>query len=306
MTRRAAAFLLLLALTACGGSEPNSTKASTSTSPATQPTPRSVFDGQIDVGGGRHLRAVCVGSGSPTVLLESGGGSDLNQWPSSFVTTLAAKTTTCRYSRAGARGSTALSGLMTRAQVASDAYTMLDALHADHGVNGPYVFVGQSFGGSVALIEALEHPDRTAGMVILDTDFPADFVTNCRAAGHSAADCQATYKEDEDAKSLEKEILAVVHPLPNLPISVVSALDLPDCHLQPGATSVTAEIGGTDLTAPTCDALASAIADKMKADWGRLGPQVTSTRIQADHDHLVSDASTQIADLVLQIVTSAR
>ncbi len=195
---------------------------------------------------------------------------------------------------------------MTRAQVVGDAYAMLDALHADHEVNGPYVFVGQSFGGSVALLEALEHPDRTAGMVILDTDFPADFVPACRASGHSAADCQANYVEDEDAKSLEKEILATVRPLPNIPISIVSAMELPDCHVESDGAPVTAEIGGTDLKAPNCDALASAIADKQKADWGRLGPQVTATRIKADHDHLVADASSEIADIVLRIVASSR
>ena len=80
----------------------------------------------------------------------------------------------------------------------------------------------------------------------------------------------------------------------------------PDCKPEPGATSVTAEIAGTDVTAPNCDALGIAIADKNKADWGQLGSQVTDTRIDADHDHLVRDAADEIAAIVLAIVQSAR
>jgi hypothetical protein len=44
---------------------------------------------------------------------------------------------------------------------------------------------------------------------------------------------------------------------------VVSALQLSDCPVPPG------------------EALGVAIADKQRDDWGRLGPQVTTTRIGA-------------------------
>jgi hypothetical protein len=69
---------------------------------------------------------------------------------------------------------------------------------------------------------------------------------------------------------------------------------------------VTAEIGGTDLTAADCDALAEAVADKQRAYWGQLGPQVTTKRVESDHDHLVDDAPPAIVDLVLTMVTAAR
>ena len=98
-------------------------------------------------------------------------------------------------------------GPVTRDQIVGDAYTMLDALRTDHGVEGPYVFVGWSFGGTVALAEALEHPETTAGLVILDTSFPSDFVAACTASGHPASECQADYVEDEEAKSIELDIV---------------------------------------------------------------------------------------------------
>ena len=119
-----------------------------------------------------------------------------------------------------------------------------------------------------------------------------------------ASECQANYAGDEEAKSVERDIVAGAHPLPDIPIAVVSALALPDCQLEPGATSVTAEIAGTDVTAPDCGTLGIAIADKNKADWGQLGPQVTDTRIDADHDHLVRDAAEELAAIVLEIVAA--
>ncbi|MEO6470418.1 MAG: hypothetical protein ABIR57_01215, partial [Aeromicrobium sp.] len=163
-----------------------------------------------------------------------------------------------------------------------------------------------SLGGSVALAEALEHPNTTAGLVILDTNFPSDFIPACIKSGHSAKECQSTYDEDEEAKALEKDIVAKVHPLPDIPIAIVSALQQPECFVESGATSVTVDIAGTDVTAPDCEALGVVIADKNRDDWGQLGPQVTDTRLDADHDGLPSQATAEISELVLQMVTSAR
>lgn len=287
---------------ASGSSDPSDEPAAT----ASPKTPEVVFDGTIDVGHGRELQARCSGAGSPTVLLEVGGSGDMTDWSPLFVDALAARTTTCLYSRAGGEGSTPVDGLQTRAQIVSDSAALLATLEKDHGVKGPYVRVGWSFGGSVVLAEALEHPDTTAGLVILDTDFPSDFMAACHASGRPASDCKAEYDEDEEAKSIEKDIVARFRALPDIPVAVVSALQLPDCSLKPGDSSVTADIAGTVLTAPDCEALAVEIADKQGDDWGRLGPQVTTTRVDADHDHLVDDAPPEIVDLVLTMVTSGR
>lgn len=314
-TRAPGSALAVLALVAavmtmasCGTGD----RASTGAPPTERPTastapenPAVVADEAVNLGHHRHLQVRCVGAGRPTVLLEVGGSGDMTDWSSTFVDALGAETTTCLYSRAGGVGSTPVSH-QTRSQLVGDAYALLARLRRDHSVQGPYVFVGWSFGGSVALAEALEHPDRTAGLVILDTNFPADFVPACIASGHSASDCRASYAEDEAAKSVEKDIAARVRPLPQIPVTVVSALRQPDCYLAPGTSGVTAEIAGTDVSAPTCDALGVAIADKNRADWGRLGPQVTDVRLEADHDGLVEEASDELAALVLKIVTSAR
>jgi pimeloyl-ACP methyl ester carboxylesterase len=236
------------------------------------------------------------------VLLEVGGSGNMTDWSSQFVNLLAADTTTCLYSRAGGRGSTTVKGGITRTQLVADADALLSFLHTDHGVDGPYVLVGWSLGGAVVLAEALAHSDTTAGMVILDSDFPADFLANCRGAGRSAADCQQDYDGDKEAKSLEMEIRRQVHPLPEMPIAVVSALQLSDCRLEPGKAQVEAEIGGAKLNAADCKALGIAIADKMRADWSQLGPQVVHSTFDVDHDGLTHRAAEQLAKIVLTIV----
>src|SRR5262249_43574719 len=148
---------------------PSDTPASPATAPSSSPGPGDVvFDGQIDVGSGRKLEVKCVGVGSPTILLEGGGMQpSLRDWPNDFIYQVAQTTTICAYSRAGGGRSAPLAGDPTMAGYVGDAYAMLEGLRREAGVEGPYVFVGWSFGGNVALAETLAHPETTAGLVIL-------------------------------------------------------------------------------------------------------------------------------------------
>ena len=87
---------------------------------------------------------------------------------------------------------------------------------------------------------------------------------------------------------------------------MVTALELPDCQLEAGATGVTANIGGVIVTAPDCEALGAAIADKAATDWATAGQPVTQTRVAADHDGLIETAGDDIAEIILEIVRGAR
>lgn len=307
------AMLMIVAMSSCGGA-PSVTPPATSQpqSPSNTASPSSShppanFWGTVEVADGRSLAARCIGAGAPTVFLEVGGSSNMDDWPATFVETLGGETTTCYYSRAGGRGSTRIVGsLMTRDQILDDAFTLLDTLRDEHGVDGPYIWVGWSFGGSVALMEALAAPDDSAGLVILDTDFPTDFLATCAASGRTDADCEAEYDGDREAKSIEADLVANLAPLPDIPLELVTALRLPDCHAEAGATSVSADIAGVIVTAPDCEALGVAIADKADADWGQLGQPVSQTRVEADHNGLVQISGDQIADIILGIVHAAR
>jgi hypothetical protein len=63
----------------------------------------------VEIGGGRSLFLHCIGSGSTTVVLESGAGSNAMQWQK-VQSELGRTTRTCAYDRAGIRNSVAPPG----------------------------------------------------------------------------------------------------------------------------------------------------------------------------------------------------
>jgi pimeloyl-ACP methyl ester carboxylesterase len=120
----------------------------------------------IDVGGHR-LHLYCTGSGSPTVVLEPGGGASSSDfgWIAPVV---ARDTTVCVYDRAGRGWSDATDSPQDGTHIAADLHTLLDRAH----VPGPYVLAGHSFGGLYVQSFAAQFPDQVAGMVLLDSTAP--------------------------------------------------------------------------------------------------------------------------------------
>ena len=116
----------------------------------------------IDAGG--HLLHVNVtGKGTPAVILESGSGDFSFIW--SLVQPAIAKTATCvSYDRAGFAWSE--QGPLPRSgrQIAYELHT---ALH-NAGIKGPYILVGQSFGGFLVRSFARFYKDEVAGVVLVD------------------------------------------------------------------------------------------------------------------------------------------
>jgi len=121
----------------------------------------------IDVGP-RNLYIDCRGSGTPTVVLESGLTSDTSAWDD-VIDDIAKDTRVCAYDRAN-NGRSDSTGLHTGAQSVDDLHRLLDA----HDISPPYVLVAWSFGGPIARIYAARHPEDVQGMVLVDTD-PADY-----------------------------------------------------------------------------------------------------------------------------------
>jgi pimeloyl-ACP methyl ester carboxylesterase len=276
--------------------------------PTPAPTPAVAvvrFDETLELADGRTLKARCVGEGTPTILLEVGGSGDMGDWQPQFVNELGTTTTTCLYSRAGGRGSSEPAERpVSMDDVTSDAFELLALAKAKAGVEGPYIFVGWSLGGSVALGDALARPDQTVGIAILDTDFPADGLALCKASGRPAADCQAEYEDDIDARFMEMQIAHAVHPL-DIPAVLVTAMEYPECVETPGAT-LSADISGATIVADTCAGLAAAIADKQFQDWPAALPEIVQTRVDADHDGLIRSEGHRIAELILALVEEAR
>jgi pimeloyl-ACP methyl ester carboxylesterase len=116
----------------------------------------------IDIGG-RSLFLLCEGKGSPTVLLEAGLGGDHTSWH--FVQPAVARfTRVCSYDRAGLGLSNPAPTPRTSQDVAND----LQRLLTQAGEGAPLVLVGHSFGALHARLFAHEHPDKVAGLVLVD------------------------------------------------------------------------------------------------------------------------------------------
>ena len=157
VTRIATAIALLSVLLAgCSGSGPD------------QPAPRKaplIFNGGslVGIGGGRSLYLHCVGSGSPTVVLEAGFGGSSDNW-SAVLPQLGRTLRTCTYDRAGLGNSPPISGVHDAGAEIRDLQALLE--HAK--VPPPYLLVGHSYGGLLVRLFAVAHPSETAGVVLVD------------------------------------------------------------------------------------------------------------------------------------------
>lgn len=120
----------------------------------------------VDVGG-HSLHLHCTGSGSPTVVVEPGGGqmsSDLGL----ITPAVAADTRVCVYDRAGRGWSEASPTAAHGVQMATELHTLLERVHE----TGPFVLAGHSFGGLYVQSFAARYPSEVAGMVLIDSTAP--------------------------------------------------------------------------------------------------------------------------------------
>ncbi|MFN0072701.1 MAG: alpha/beta fold hydrolase [Chloroflexota bacterium] len=121
----------------------------------------------IDVGGYRlHLH--CVGTGSPTVVIDAGLGDWSATWSSWVQPGVARSTNVCTYDRAGMGYSETGPLPRTSAQFAIELHTLMD--RAD--IPRPYVLVGHSSGGLLVRVFAHEYTSDVAGVVLIDSMNP--------------------------------------------------------------------------------------------------------------------------------------
>ena len=121
----------------------------------------------VDVGGHR-LHINCVGTGSPTVVIDAGWGDWSATWSSSVQPGVAQSTRVCTYDRAGYGFSEPGPLPRTADRIARELHTLLE--RAD--VPGPYVIVGHSLGGAHARVFAHADPAEVAGVVLIDSMNP--------------------------------------------------------------------------------------------------------------------------------------
>jgi pimeloyl-ACP methyl ester carboxylesterase len=117
----------------------------------------------IDIGGGQRIHLNCNGRGSPTVVFENGAGDFSLVW-SLVQPRVAASTRACSYDRAGYAWSDPGQQPRTYEQLSLELHTALERA----GERGPFVLVGQSYGGFLVRGFARRYASEVAGMVLVD------------------------------------------------------------------------------------------------------------------------------------------
>ncbi len=125
--------------------------------------------GQLVSVGDHRLHIDCTGTGTPTVILESGLGEPGVMMAGWIQPAVAARTRVCSYDRAGRGDSDAAPGVQDGLAIASDLHRLL----ANAKVPGPYVLVGHSSGAVYVKVFAHQYPAEVAGLVLLDAQ-PSD------------------------------------------------------------------------------------------------------------------------------------
>ena len=175
-----------------------------------------------------HVR--CVGEGDTTVVLIAGFGGDTTGW-ANVEPAIAASARVCSYDRPGTGTSDPATAPATFTTEATDLYDLLRTI----GEPGPYVVVGQSFGGAEAVMFAARYADEVSGLALVDaspTTWPADLCSvpddGSEAAATVLGICGGFLptgnSERLDVAAAFAEVSNVVS-LGSLPMAVITAVD---------------------------------------------------------------------------------
>jgi pimeloyl-ACP methyl ester carboxylesterase len=189
---RTAAAVIVAGMAACGTSSSHDVTASSQTVPGTSrpthdtaatamptttipatavdkptttslaPRPSGTTDELVTVSGG-HLHLRCSGSGATTVVLIAGWNDDHTSF-STIDATLAVSTRVCSYDKFGTGTSDPAPNPQRFSTQATDLHELLRLTNEP----GPYVVVGHSFGGDIAVSFASKFHDEVRGLLLLD------------------------------------------------------------------------------------------------------------------------------------------
>jgi pimeloyl-ACP methyl ester carboxylesterase len=162
--------------------------------------------GELVSAGAHRLNLYCMGSGSPTVVFDSGWEDWAPAW-SLVQPRVATFTRACAYDRAGAGFSEAGPMPRTSMQIADELHTALRSA----GISGSFILVGHAFGGDNVRAFADRYMPEVAGLVLVEAD-PSDLEpSEMREKEHrSQKNLIAKLRECRDSVAAGK-------PLPLLP-----------------------------------------------------------------------------------------
>lgn len=305
-------FAILMALTgvACGATSPTVTLLVESTplptmtptaentpvsmvTPTRAPTSTPTASGNIDVGGYKLLYR-CYGQGTPTVIIEAGGGdkpiASLTWAP--ITQEVQSTTRICLYNR--------VAGVHTSQDIAEDLHFLLSQIP----VPGPYILVGHSLGGYHVRVFAHLYPEEVAGVILVDTTVPDSVEAYAtayptyspdEASGitlNRVADVDAFPTPDLDGLDFNAstEQVRQAGSLGDIPLVVISANVDPDQWAVPGFSA-----GDTERMSTTMLQLQSGLATL--SSQGVFMVANTSKHFISLHDpQIIIDIITQMAE----------
>lgn len=121
----------------------------------------------VDVGGHR-LHINCIGTGSPTVVIEAGLGDWSTSWGGTVQPEVSKTTHVCTYDRAGMGWSDPGPLPRDAAHFAQELHTLLK----NANVPGPYIMVGHSLGGAAVRVFVHDYVSEVAGVVLIESMNP--------------------------------------------------------------------------------------------------------------------------------------
>jgi len=173
----------------------------------------------VDIGGYK-LHINCMGSGSPTVILEAGLGSNQTGWDM-VRSEIAEFTKVCSYDRSGLGWSEHGDKPRTSKTAVKELHKLLDKA----GISGPYVMVGHSFGGYHVRLFASTYPDEVVGMVLVDAnhhDQEFRLEQQSKASAERASQNKEGVRVPEDFFESARQVRET-SPLRDMPLTVLGA-----------------------------------------------------------------------------------
>jgi pimeloyl-ACP methyl ester carboxylesterase len=242
-----------------------------------------VVDVNVTVNG-HPLHVTCRGGPGPTVVFEPGIGGDHSLWP--IADRVRDRALACLYDRPGDGEAPPPDRPRTARGDVADLHELLAAA----GIATPVVMVGHSYGGLIAWMEAAEHPDEVAGVILIEPSHPHDLE---RLEAVMSDDQRRTFLAafpavPVDFPGSEREAAAELGSFPAVPLTVITANHSMDPWCKEG------------LPCASMQAIALELGD----DYATLRPDArhlvtpTSHYVQDDDPNLVVDEIVRMLDVV--------
>lgn len=278
---------IAMTATACGDSRKPSASAapSPSTTATTAPAvgrPTTDVDEMVRIDNGQmHIR--CTGAGDTTVVLIAGWDAGDGSWDA-IEPTVSQQARICSYAKFGTGSSDAASTTQTFATQADDVHALLVAIDEP----GPYVILGHSFGGSIAVTFASKHPDEVTGLILLDASPTTWPTTVCTVPSYAPA-CDLMHDPGANAERLDVfrafDEVAGITTLGDLPMTVMTG----------------AHRDSAGLTPEELARLDSLWADGQR-HWSSLSSASSIVTVERTGHHIEVDQPQYVVDEVLKLV----